>query len=67
MTSLDGLRILEDFVQGNAEGACDLERHFERWGVAPLLDGDDGLAGDPDAVGESACSFAAGNRRARWR
>src|SRR3989304_6883595 len=49
--SLARLRILEGFVERNVEGPCDLERHLERWGVAALLDGDDGLPCDPDAVG----------------
>src|SRR5215471_2576158 len=43
--------VLEDLVEGYPEDAGDLEGHFEGGGVPALLDGDDGLPGDPDALG----------------
>ena len=43
-------RVLEGLVERHVEHSRDLERHLEGWRVAPLLDGDDGLAGDADAI-----------------
>src|SRR5690349_4821196 len=44
--------VLEHVVEPYAEDVGDAEGHFERRRVAALLDGDDGLAGDADAVGQ---------------
>jgi hypothetical protein len=49
---LIGVRVLEHVVQRNLEDARDLEGHLEGGRVTALLDGDDGLAGDADAIGQ---------------
>jgi hypothetical protein len=43
---------LEDLLEGNAEDMGDAEGDFERGRVFVAFDGDDGLAGDVDEVGE---------------
>ena len=58
--------ILEHLVERHLEHPGDLERHLKGGGVAALLDGDDGLAGHPDALGEFACVISPrANRSAR--
>ena len=44
--------VLEDVVERHPEHPRDLEGHLERGRVAALLDGDDGLAGHPEALRE---------------
>src|SRR5690606_308278 len=54
LTGSSGVRVgvLEDLFEGDAEHAGDLEGALQRRRVAALFDGDDGLPGHPDAVGE---------------
>lgn len=44
--------VLEDLVEGYAEDLGDLEGHLQGRGVAPLFDGDDGLPGHADSLGQ---------------
>ncbi len=44
--------VTEDIVEGDPEGAGDLEGHLEGRRVAALLDGDDRLPRDADLLGE---------------
>jgi hypothetical protein len=44
--------VLEDLFEWDIEDVRDPEGDLERGGVLVELDGDDGLAGDADAVGE---------------
>ena len=44
--------VVEDLVEGHAEHPRDLKGHLERRRVATLLDRDDGLARDPDPIGQ---------------
>ena len=46
------VRVVEDVVERYAEHAGDLEGHLQRGRVAALLDGDDGLSGHAEAVGQ---------------
>src|SRR5690606_40937376 len=46
------VRVLERLLQRHPEHAGDPEGHLQGRGVAPLLDGDDRLARDADALGE---------------
>ena len=46
------LGVCEHVVERNAEDAGYLERHLERGRVLLLLDGDHGLTGDADLLGE---------------
>ena len=42
----------EDILQANAEDAADAKGAFERRGITPLLDCDDGLPRNADLFGE---------------
>ena len=44
--------VLEDLVYGNVEGLRDSKGQGQRGGVFAGLDGDDGLAGNADLVGQ---------------
>ena len=46
------VRVLEDVVERDAEHVGDLEGHLQRRRIPALLDGDDGLPGDADALGQ---------------
>ena len=47
-----GWVVLEDLLEWDIEDACDAEGGFERRRILVELDGDNGLAGDSDGVGE---------------
>ena len=52
--------VLEDLIERDAEYVRDAEGDFERGRVLVALDGDDGLAGDVDEVGEFLLGHGAG-------
>ena len=55
-----GWRVLEDLFEGEIEDVGDAEGDFERGRVLVAFDGNDGLAGDVDEVGEALLRHGAG-------